>query len=67
MQSKLKKENFKDNSVNRDTNKGNPISPKSFDLCPPDMLDKPNEPEPKISRRFASAVVLKKIRAIKYT
>ena len=70
-----KKKLFKNNSINRDTgefglnsiydnlprsNKVNLISPKSFDLCPPDLSDKSNEPEPKKSRRFASAVALKK-------
>ena len=72
---------FKNNSINRDigefglnsiydnllrSNKVNLVSPKSFDLCPPDMSDKSNELEPKRLRRFASAVALKKIRAINY-
>ena len=35
-------------------------SPKSYDFCPPDLSDKSNEPEPKGSKRFASAVALKK-------
>ena len=71
----IKKKLFKNNSINRDTgefglnsiydyllrsNKVNITSTKSHDLCPPDMLDKSNEPEPKRSRRFASAVGLKK-------
>ena len=68
-------------SINRDTgefglnsiydnllrsNKVNLILPKSYDLYPPDISDKSNEPEPKRSKRFASAVALKKIRAINY-
>ena len=32
----------------------------TYDLCPPDLSDKSNEPEPKRSRRFASAIGLKK-------
>jgi len=48
------------------SNKVNLISPKSHDLCPPDMSDKSNEPEPKRSRKFASDVALKKIRAVNY-
>ena len=42
------------------SNKVNITSPKSYDLCPPDMSDKSNEPEPKRSKRFASTVALKK-------
>ena len=47
------------------SNKVNLISPKSYDLCPPDMSDKSNEPEQKRSKRFASAVALKKIKSNK--
>ena len=72
---------LRNNSINRDTgefglnsiydnllrsNKVNLISPKSFDLCPPDMSDKSNEPEQKRWNRFSCAVALKKIRAINY-
>ena len=46
------------------SNKVNLISPKSYDLCPADMSDKSKKPEPKRSRKFASAVALKKIRAM---
>lgn len=77
----IKKILFKNNSINRDTgefglnsiydnllrsNKVNITSPKSYDLCPRNTSVKSNEPEPKRSRRFASAVALKKIRAINY-
>ena len=77
----IKKILFKNNSINRDTgesglnsiydnllrsNKVNNTSPKSYDLCPRNMSDNSNEPEPKRSKRFASAVALKKIRAINY-
>ena len=77
----IKKILFKNNSINRDTgefglnsiydnllrsNKVNITSPRSYDLCPPNTSVKYNEPEPKRSRRFASAVALKKIRAINY-
>ena len=76
----IKKILFKNNSINRDTgefglnsiydnllrsNKVNITSPKSYDLCPRNMSDISNEPELKRSKRFASAVVLKKIRANK--
>ena len=75
----IKKILFKNNSINRDTgeyglnsvydnllssNKVNITSPKSYNLCPHNMSDKSNEPEPKRSKRLASAVALKKIRAI---
>ena len=78
---KIKQILFKNNSINRDrgefglkpiydnllrSNKVNITSPKSYDLCPRNMSDKSNEPELKRSKRFASAVVLKKIRAINY-
>ena len=77
----IKKYLFKNNSINRDTdefglnsiydnllrsNKVNITSPESYDLCPPDNSGKSNEPEPKRSRRFTSAVAVKKIRAINY-
>ena len=77
----IKKILFRNNSINRDTvelglnsiydnllrsNKVNLISPKSHDLCPPDMSDKSNEPEPKRSRKFASDVALKKRKAVNY-
>ena len=48
------------------SNKVNITSPKSYDLCPLDMSDNSNEPEPKRLKRFASAVALKKIKAINY-
>ena len=71
----IKKKLFKNNSINRDTgefglnsiydnllssNKVNITSSKSYDLCPRNMSDKSNEPEPKRSKRLASAVALKK-------
>ena len=66
---------MKNNSINRDTgefglntiydnllrsNKVNITSSKSYDLCPRNMSNNSNEPEPKRSKRFASAVALKK-------
>ena len=70
----IKKKLFKNNSINRDTgkfglnsiydnlprsNKVHITSPKSYDLCPRNMSDKSDEPEPKRSKRLASAVALK--------
>ena len=58
----IKKKILKNNSINRDTgefglnsiydnllssNKVNITSPKSYHLCPRNMSDKSNEPEPK--------------------
>ena len=78
---KIKKILFKNNSINKDTgefglnsiydnllrsNKVNITSPKSYDLCPRNVSDNSNEPKPKRSKRLASAVTLKKIRAINY-
>ena len=77
----IKKILFKNISINKDTgefglnsiydnllrsNTVNITSPKSYDLCPRNMSDNSNEPEPKRSKRLASAVALKKIRAINY-
>nr|CAG4635684.1 EOG090X0BWU [Artemia franciscana] len=48
------------------SNRVNINSPKSYDLCLRNMSDNSSEPEPKRSKILASAVALKKIRAINY-